>query len=199
MAIPGEIVRINVKYSMPGASEMLNVFFGEVAGLIADTALADAIDDWVVGDWGAAWVDFASSDVDLISWEADIVFGNGHVDRNLGGQSVGIAGGDNGDVEPAAVAGYVLAYTDYPKSRGSKYVPGLPDSKVVDGHITAGHLVNLAVLLLRLISFDGTALEDILWSGLLSALNEEFRRFNGGGTLTDVPAYQRRRKPNVGS
>jgi len=199
MADQGEIVRISLHYSIPGASDVLNVFFGEVAGSISDSALLDAIADWAELDWAPDWADMASADAQLVNFDADIVLNTGHVDRNLGGGLVGVSGTIASEVLPSGVAAYLLAYTAFPKSRGSKYVPGLTEGSVVDGIISPALLVELAILLLRFISFDGTALAEFLVAGVLARVAEEFRAFSGGGAITDVPAYQRRRKPNVGS
>lgn len=199
MAVQGEIVRINVQYVCPGYSDTFNVFYGEVLSVIDDEELLVLIDDWVTVHWGAAWIDFASSDMTLFQFDSDIINPNGTVARNLGGAVVNIAGTNAADVEPAAVSAYLLAYTSAPKSRGSKYVPGVPDLEVQDGHLTPALLVDLAILLLRFLSFDGSDLSEFLVAGILSRLAMEFREFSGGGLLTDVPAYQRRRKPNVGS
>jgi len=199
MANEGEVIRINVNYTCPGYSDIFNVFWGQLLTDISDVALLAAIDDWVTTDWGAAWVDFASDDMTLFQFDADVINPDGTVARNIGGNVVNIAGSNAADVEPAGVAAYLLAYTSFPKSRGSKYVPGVPDLEVNDGHLSPAILVELAVLLLRFLSFDSTALAEILVAGVLSRAIEEFREFSGGGLLTDVPAYQRRRKPNVGS
>jgi hypothetical protein len=91
------------------------------------------------------------------------------------------------------------ADTAFPRTKGRKYVPGIPEGQVVDGLIIAGQLVNLALLLAEYVGVIPAGVTAVLTPGVISRVTETFRPFLAAGSITDIPAYQRRRKPNVGA
>lgn len=201
MADIGEIVRVVVKYSQPNASETLNVFWFKITdNAPSDEQMVGDFEEWVLNEWGGPWADFAASDVSVERFDIDIINPDGTVDRNIGGTTVTLAGTVLGDVNSAADSGYIMAYTALPKSRGSKYVPGLADTDVVNNLISSEaftDLLNLVAVFLAV--YVGIESGAEYSPGVLRRAVDLFELFQDSGYVTDVPAYQRRRKLGVGS
>jgi len=200
MAEIGDIIRATLSYSHPNGSIAQNVFFWELQTAAADDDdIMDALDDWVDLSWGPEWDDFAELSVTLFNLEVDVVNGDGTVDRNIGEELQSLVGIIDGEVTSPAVAGFLQASTERAKSLGRKYVPGLPEGGVVDGILHSsflGYLVLMAIEWLAPIPVTGGG---SLVAGVLSRVLLAFLEFDGSIYTTDVPAYQRRRKPDVGS
>jgi len=201
MADFGEIVRLVVGYSLPTASEVLNIFLWQIVdNPSSDEDTFDDMEDWVVNDWGVNWADLASAVAEIITVAVDIVNLDGTVARNIGSSSVSVVGTVGGEAGAAAVSGYLKADTEIPKTRGSKYVPGIGEGVMTDGLLSVESLGDLALLLLDFFStFVGGISSARYEPGVVSRPSETWVPFNGSGYVTDLPAYQRRRKPNVGS
>jgi len=200
MAIVGEIIQGTVKYTAPNTSDVLNVFWWkiETAGA-SDTEVLDAIDDWVSLEWGTDWDGFASSDFSLINVGVKVINPDGTVNRDLGNAVQNIPGTSIADMSPSAVAGYIQADTIRAKVKGRKYVPGVNETAVVNGLFEGSWLALLLLLLdeyLLPITLPGGG---TLKPGVLRRVAAAFEFFISAGGVVDVPAYQRRRKPNVGS
>jgi hypothetical protein len=135
----------------------------------------------------------------LVGAELDIINPDGTVLRNLPSITSNLPGLTTSEAEPATLAGYIQGNTNTAKVRGRKYVPGIPEDSLDDGLLDAEILADLAVLLLAYLTDIPLGAGGDLVAGVLSRVLESFIPFNGSGTTTDVPAIQRRRKPNVGS
>ncbi|MCK5318404.1 MAG: hypothetical protein KAJ55_10830 [Anaerolineales bacterium] len=200
MAAIGEIIRCVLSYSHPAGSIMQNVFTWEVQDeAVSDIQILDAIDVWIDDEWVVFWEAFANDDVLLFLNEVDVLNGDGTVLRNIGEELQAHYGVNASEVLPAANSGFIQAVTERAKSLGRKYVPGAPETAVLDGYFTAanlGYLVGMAAAWVTGIDVGTTGL---LAPGVLSVVTELFLEFTGSTYATDVPAYQRRRKPNVGS
>lgn len=201
MAEAGEILRVAVHYIQANAGDMLNVFTFQIAsGNEDDSRVLDDFADWVENVWGVDWQDFATLQCELDRVEIDVLNTNGTVDRNIGSQGINIVGSNSGELAPAACAGYLKADTAIPKTRGSKYVPGLFEGILDTGELNAETLADLLLMLVTAFSvFEGTVSGMFYQPGVLSRTAVEFVPFEEAGYVTDIPAYQRRRKPNVGS
>lgn len=197
----GDIVRVVLTYDQVNSSDAQNVFMFEAQSGENDDA--DILADWVYwaeSVWGPDWVDFASQDVTLVQVDVDTLNVDGTVKANIGSATLAEQGSIAADPSGSANAGYILAATAVPKTRGSKYVPGPSELDTSDNLITGDALADLALLLLTLVSLyegDTTGLQYL--PGVLSRTLMRFEAFNETGYITDVPAYQRRRKRGVGS
>lgn len=199
MASVGDIIRVAVHYTQPNASDIMNVFHFVLSGSdITNASLRDALDTWIDTVWGSVWDGLASSQAEIDRFEADIVAADGTVLETIGGSSVNHAGTVGGEVMPPGVAGYIMAYTDVPKARGSKYVPGLSETNTTGGTLTSGALTLLANLLVLYLSTASVGGGASIVPGVLSKALSEFLPFSNAGTVDDRPAYQRRRKRDVG-
>lgn len=196
----GDILRVALEYSLPNSSQALNVFTyivdeftGENADCVAD------FQEFFEDTWGPAWDNIGSGSADIIGFAIDVLNTNGTVGENVGAASLAIPGTVGNEISASAVSAYLLAQTDIPKTRGSKYVPGLTEAHVADGVINGTGLALITDLLLMYLDPLVPTSGNKYLPGVLARTLAQFVPFNASGSLTNVPAYQRRRKSNVGS
>jgi len=199
MANDGELFRATFHYQQPGSSAVQNVFHWRYDGTpTSNQAVADAIATWALDDWGARWQELAATDVELDSVEVFRVDFDGSPISALGTQFINSFGLRTSDMLTAAVSAFMQADTAVPGRRGRKYVPGLAEGNVNNGVLDAAQLVDLALLLAEYVNLIPVGVSGVLTPGVVSRLLELFTEFLDAGSITDVPAYQRRRKPGVG-
>lgn len=200
MADANDIIRLAVEYGLPAASQALNVFYLRILGGASDTDVLDDLEEWVTNEWGANWQDLACSLSSIIGFAADIVDFEGHVLANIGSRTLALAGTVVTDPTSAGDAAYMKADTAVPKTRGSKYIPGLAEDNVDVGILDATALGELAVLFADyFLPFVGLFSSVGYEPGVPSRTLLSWNPFTGGGSFTDIIAYQRRRKVGVGS
>jgi len=202
MSVPSEsIIRVTLSYQQANSSLPQTVFiFQNEDPIESDEDCVSDFAAWAENVWAPGWADFASVDVSIIHVGVDLLLPNGHVAYNVGAEVLAIPGTVTGEPMTAATSGYLLGYTSLPKSRGSKYVPGAGKDGAADNKFQSVLLAALLQMLTAyLLGFAGETSATGYVPGILSRLIEEFVPFNGTGYVTDIPAYQRRRKPNVGS
>lgn len=200
MAAIGEIVRLVVSYDGVAASVAQNVFIYLITeAIIDDEDLLDDMGTWVDTIWGTLWDNMAENSWNIFLSEVDILNNDGTVDRNIGENNHAIVGLDAAGAAPAGVAGYFQAATTRAKSLGKKYIPGFGEGAIHEGVFAAATLANL-VLQFQAYTADLQITGDTIYTpGVLSRVTSTFLPFTGSGYATDIPAYQRRRKPGVGS
>ena len=200
MATQDEIIRLDVKYNDVAGGEALNVFFFRVlVAILSDPEVLQALVDWITNDWATTWDSLAGTSSELTSVEVSVVNPDGTTNRTIGSQNINHAGSVAGASTPGGVAGYLQANTAIPKTRGRKFVPFLADNSVTAGYLASGALGPMAALLTDYLTNVPYNTVDVLGPGVLSRTLLQFVPFNNSGTYTDVPAYQRRRKPGVGT
>ena len=198
--VSGETLRVVARYSGPNSSEILNVFHYAYSGAgDTDSDVLDECETFFTDNWGDKWADFASHDITLDEIELDVVSDLGLVVRNIGSAPIGVMGTLVSDMSPTGVACLLTADTIFPKQRGRKFVPGLNELGVSDSLLVAATIALLALLTLEYLRDITGLLAGQLTPGVLSKTLENFVAFESSSAVTDVPAYQRRRKPNVGS
>lgn len=196
----GEIIRTTMSYTIANASTAQNVFYHQLVGpSISDTLALETIESWVEDSWAAEWETIATNDAVLDSFKAEIVNVDGTIDRVLGELPVNITGIGAGDVLPAAVSLFITAATAIPAVLGRKYVPGFGEGAIENGAFTSAFLSSAVGLATSyVITLIATVFESNLEPGVVSAKASAFVPFMDEAVMTDIPAYQRRRKPNVG-
>lgn len=104
-----------------------------------------------------------------------------------------------GEYLPRAVAGLVRLWTTDPDVQGKKYVPGMLESTLVDG-LFAGTLITqlLAFAADWYLPFVGAASGATFTPGVWSVVGKVFEAAIDHVATSTIPAYQRRRKRNVG-
>ena len=200
MAEIGEIFRATFNYVVPNSSAAQNVFHWVLqTAPIEDFKIFDSIASWGENDWGDPWAEIASDLSSLESIKVDVVNVDGTIVRAVGLALIGLDGTGAGGSVSAAVSAYMLLKTIRPKVRGSKYVAGVADARVDSGELDAPAIAQMAFLLIEYgsdILIEGAA---VIVPGVPSRSLVEFVEFLDTGLLETIPAYQRRRKPNVGS
>ena len=199
---PGEIVRSVVKHSSLGASEQLNIVYHILgaASAIDDGLVLDGMTEYWQNLWGPAWTALGDENSVLEEVTMQVIGTDGLVVRVLGSALVQAAGTGSVGVTAAAVSAFLLLRTAAVKSRATKYIPGLSENVIDNGVLTAAGIVAstiLAVIWQQNIDID--VVFNAMRPGLLSLGSAVFREFTGGGFAEDVPAYQKRRKPGVGT
>lgn len=194
------IIKTVLRYTVPGASECLNVFTHRYQGSdVPDSDILDAIEDWATNEWGDIWANLATGGTTLQDAHVTVESLAGEVLQDLGYIALAIAGVTSGEVMPAAVALYLQLNTSTPGVYGRKYVPGIDEGFIDDGIFNSGGLVNAALLLLNYIQGLPVAGGGTMYSGVNSTKAGAFKSFQAGGLFSAIPAYQRRRKEGVGS
>jgi hypothetical protein len=201
MTVPiGSIVRAVVSYYHPAGSIAQNVFFYEMQDKAADESnLLDDLETWFIAAWLGNWDDLADNTTYASLLDVDVVNGAGEVTQNIGQKVLAHFGVGTGETSPAAVSGYIHRETERAGSLARKYVPFIAEGNITDGLLTAGafvYLVNLIGNMGATVTVDGTGK---LVPGVLSRVTQSFQEMGSGTYATNVPAYQRRRKPDVGS
>lgn len=199
MTTQGEILRLDVNYSIPGSSLAQNVFYWRVDEATSDAEANLDMLQWVEEEWGAVWATMSDDACSISDIKTSIVNLDGTVDRVLGSLSINLAGSAGiQDTEAAAVAAGIFAPTARPKSRGRKFVPGVTKNLTSGGIFTSTLTAVLTSLVLKYV---------VLWAGdeggeytpgIISTVTETFLEFLLGGGFDDIPDYQRRRRPDRG-
>jgi len=185
---------------MANASTPQNVFYYAVEDASMDDAdVKDAFEDYFINTWADEWENVANTQCVLDYASLDVINPDGTIARTLGTFTIDVNGVGIGQVMPAAVSAFISANTAVPKIRGRKYLPGMDEGNVDAGKLNTGALTSLALLLIYyMATFDtGTATHFV--PGVLSRSLQYFVAFDASGLVNDIPAYQRRRKPGVGS
>lgn len=192
-------VKLTVNYDVPGSSVPNNVFFFDNATEDADTLVFDAVEEWLTTEWGAEWSELAASAAGIASFVVSEVDLLGIILGTIGTGVTGIVGLDGSAPNAAGVAASLFANTDRPKSRGRKFIPGIPENATDGGLFVAATLGDLAVLLVKYFTaFEATNGVELV-PGVISTVTNTFLEFNGTGGFDDIPDYQIRRRPDRGS
>lgn len=100
---------------------------------------------------------------------------------------------------PRGVAGLVRLWTTDPDVQGKKYIPGLTETSLVDGLWNAGQITNFLLFAADWYNaFVGAASGATFTPGIWSVAGTVFKLGVDHIATSTIPAYQRRRKRNVG-
>jgi len=103
------------------------------------------------------------------------------------------------DELPRGVAGLVRLWTEDPDVQGKKYIAGLPESTTDDGLFISAALTGLLAFGADWWNpFVGSATGADFTPGIWSVAQTAFKEAVEHVASTTIPAYQRRRKRNVG-
>lgn len=201
MTVPiGGIIRVAMSLSAPSASVAQMVFWFELLTAIADET--DIIDDMTatfVANFLSNWALMSSDESEAFLLDYDEMNVDGTVKQELGAETISVGGSVAGHVLPAGVAAYLQADSTANKAKGKKYLPFATEDQVDDGVWNAATLVRILAIWDNYLDAIGITGGGSMAPGVLSRPLVAFHLFTGTGYTTDVPAYQRRRKPNVGS
>ncbi len=103
------------------------------------------------------------------------------------------------DQLPRGVAGLVRLWTTDPDVQGKKYLPGLCEGDIVDGLIAGGVLTNMLAFAADWFTPFAGGTSGATWTpGVWSVIGSLFQSGVDHVAANAIPAYQRRRKRNVG-
>jgi len=197
--VEDEVFRVDIFYTQAGASEMMNVFHGRAAETASDASYATAIEDWVTTNWYTIWTDMAYEGAEIVRAKAVVLEPDSFVTARAlfdNGQT-GLVGAIVGQPNAAAVSAGLTLPTLRPGSRGRKFVPGLPLAEIDDGIISPAMVAVMGDLVLELITVQDFGAAVWRW-GIQSTIDFAWLNFVSG-IIDDIPDYQRRRRPDVGS
>ena len=197
----GDIIKTVLEYVVPGSSQALNVFHWVYGGIEKeDTLVVSDLVEWATDDWGDDWAALADNNTQLSNMILQQVDNVGLVLRDIGSAFLNIDGAAvSGSVMPAANSAYIQADTATPGVQGRKYIPGATEEQVEQGIFGPGAIVTMGFLLLDWITTFTPTSGGSYFPGVISSKLLDFELFQASGLIEDVPAYQRRRKPGVGS
>lgn len=178
-----------------------NVFNTKISGgggPYADQDVVDDAEDWLDNMYlnmtATCSDELDGNEVIVYKWDAI----GGDWDE-VGSQSFVWNPSQVADQLPRGVAGLVQLWTVDPDVQGKKYIPGLTDDANEDGLFSAGTLVSLLALAADWYTpFVGGASGATFTPGVWSVLGSLFQAGVDHISATAIPAYQRRRKRNVG-
>jgi len=201
MSVPnGAILRGTVTTQAVAASTLLNIFHWvlSTAAPLSEAFIMNLVTTWLTDDLIPAIAGNLDNNTIARLLNIDVVDNDGHVIAHVGQEGVTLPGTVGGENMPAGVAMYCQMGTNTPKVFGRKYIGGVAEGVIQDGYLTDAAVSRLA-------TYTGVCLSRIadgavhLDPGVISAKEGRFVEFNNTGFAFNVPAYQRRRKPGVGS
>lgn len=199
--VSGDVLRIVASFLWSDGNVNQNIFNAILSGgspPYDDADVLDDAEDWL-DDMYTNIVGNMSDELDgneLIVYKFDV---SGQDWDEVGSQAWSIAPTQPSDQLPRGVAGLVRMWTEDPDVQGKKYIPGLCEIAVEDGLIVAGTIVNLLAFAADwLIPFVGAASGATFTPGVWSVAQIAFKEAIDHVATSTIPAYQRRRKRNVG-
>lgn len=197
----GDILRVVAQFLWDDGNINQNVYNARVTGGGAPWADSDIQDD------AEAWLD--NMYANLVANMSDNLDGNlvtvykwdsvGADWDEVGSQAWTFNPTQTNEFLPKAVAAQINLQTTDPDVQGRKYIPGYTEAECVDGLWGSGALVNLALYGVDWYTAftgatSGASWQPGVWSVVGSVLVDAISSF----TVPAIPAYQRRRKRNVG-
>ena len=197
----GTILRIVASMLWTDGNVVQNVFNAVVTGAGAPWDVQDIIDD------AEAWMDNMYANItsninDELDGNTVYVYEYDPVDDDwdeVGSNTWAWNPTSVGEQLPRAVAGLINYKTTDPDVSGKKYIAGLNEPNIDDGLWNSGTITNLLAFALDLVTpfIGGTS--GATWSpGVWSVLGTVFKAAIDAYGTTTIPAYQRRRKRNIG-
>lgn len=198
----GQVLKVVVTVTAPQTVIMQNVYYwlvGDVSGEgIPDADILVRLDSKLTAMYGVIDSDMTNlatvvdATVQVVQWDVD----HWEVFQDVGIVDISLPGGSPTDMTVHGAAGLVTAQTPAPKTRARKFLGCISEGLTTDGLWVPAFVLDLA-------SFAAQWLDDVVWDELYS-LSPVVAALGGlvraliSATTSDVPAYQRRRKPGVG-
>jgi hypothetical protein len=199
--VTGDVLRIVASFLWTDGNVNQNVFNAVVTGGGGPWDDVDIVDD------AEAWLDDMYAN--LTGQLSDELDGNevlvykwdpiGEDWDEVGSQSWTFDPTELTDQLPRGVAGLARLWSEDPDVQGKKYIPGFTEGGLVDGLLGAGALVALLAFAADwYLPFAGTASAATWTPGIWSVVGKVLEAAVDHVAANAIPAYQRRRKRNVG-
>jgi len=188
----------------PASQDIVNVFHfqADFDAPQDDADVVTAINTWLNTSYGSIHDRLPSVQVpydykiDVVAWVAYKL----HIVRNIGTFTWTLTTPPNGagDYLPHGVAALLKFTTGAGKHYGRKFIGPLLEADVTAGSLTSGFISTLAALAALWLDQPDISVGNVFIPGIVHNLSGTFLPFLDG-VVNAVAAYQRRRKPNVGS
>lgn len=197
----GEILRIVASMVYGDGNINQNVFNAVTTGGSAPWDESDIIDD--AADWlDAMYANIANQVVTNLAGNEIIVYKYDSIDDDwdeVGSQAWVFDFTGAGDELPRPVAALVRLWTTDPDVQGKKYLPAHTEAVLENGLWTAGAVTNQLLFAADwYAAFVGAASGATFTPGIWSVAQTVFKLAVDHFAATTIPAYQRRRKRNIG-
>lgn len=199
--VSGEILRVVASLLWTDGNVNQNVYNAVLTGGGSPWADTDVVDD------AEAWLDnmyanLVNSMSDEIDGNEVLVYKYDAIDDDwdeVGSQSWTFDPTITQDQLPRGVAALVRLWSSDPDVQGKKYVPGLTEGSVTDGLFTASVITNLLAFAADWYNPFTGGTSGATWTpGIWSVAGTVFKSGIDHIATSTIPAYQRRRKRNVG-
>lgn len=196
-----DVLRIVAQFLWSDGNINQNVFAAQVSGGSPPYSDSDIVDD------AEAWLDNLYANI--VTNMSDEIDGNlvtvykwdsvgGDWDE-VGSQAWTFNPTQSNEFLPKAVAAQINMGTTDPDVQGKKYIPGYTEAESADGLWGSGALVNLLAFAIDWYTGFTGGTSGATWTpGVWSVVAEAFLAAIDSATIPAIPAYQRRRKRNVG-
>lgn len=199
--ITGDILRVVASFLWTDGNVNQNVFNAVVTGggsPWADLDIADDAEGWLDN----MYLNMVGQQVDEIDGNEVIVYKYDSVDNDwdeVASQSWTYNPTELTEQLPRGVAALVRLWTTDPDVQGKKYLPGMSEGGLVDGLFGAGDLAAMLAFAADWYTPFVGAVSGADWTpGIWSVAGTVFKAGVNHVAANAIPAYQRRRKRNVG-
>lgn len=197
----GDILRIVASMLWGDGNINQNVFNAKVTGGSSPYADADILDD--AEDWlDNMYANLTTQVSNNLDGNEVVVYVYDNVGQDwdeVSSQAWGWLPTGSGDYLPRAVAALVRLWTTDADVQGKKYVPGMLESTLVSGLWNSTLITALLAFAADwYIPFVGSASGATFTPGIWSVANLVFKAGIDHVATSTIPAYQRRRKRNIG-
>lgn len=198
--IDGAKLKLAQEINMPDGVIAMNIFYFR-ADFTSEQTEADvltAFTAWVEGVYNEV-VNEISDQVSLGDLTGYVY--NTLLDQwdNIGSATPTKVGTEVTDMLPHGVAALVRAYSTNPRSIARKYIPGFGEDQQTDGTWVAGALTTLAAFGDAWSTLTVLSAGNVLHPGVFDTTLKIVHILTGTEVVLVEPAYQRRRRPGVGS
>lgn len=197
----GTILRVVLQILFPDSSLMQNIFYcilTTAGGSDDDEDVVSDMNDWleeILGNFNAQLFDTLGGG-ETVVYEYDTV---GEDWDEVGGEVINLGAASAEDMLPHGVAFNIQGNCLDPDVRGRKYFGGFCENNQTDGTWNTSITVPmLAAGADWITAFVGAATGATFTPGVWSPTQVAFKPFSNVIIISNVPAYQRRRKPGVG-
>lgn len=198
--VDNTILKVVQAITLPDTVEAINIFYF-VADFISDQADQDVLDVM------QAWVeDFYTPIDDYMADAAAMGLMQGYYATGLpvswvkiGEATPTVTFADTGSMLAHGVSALLRGYTTRGKTIGRKYIPTFTETGQADGAWVAAALTALAATAVKWGTAGVIDVDNKLKPGVFSTTTEGLYEFTDEFVVPTFAAYQRRRRPGVGS
>jgi len=197
----GEILRVVASFLWSDGNVAQNVYNAVVTGGGSPWTDEDIVDD--ASEWmNAIYSNLTTALSDELDGNEIIVYKYDAFDDDwdeVGSNSWAFDPTNTNDQMPRGVAALLRLWTTDPDVQGKKYIPGLTELGAIDGLFSSGTLTALLLAAADWYAPFTATTSGALWTpGIWSVAGTVFKAAVDHYGVSAIPAYQRRRKRNVG-